>query len=234
MVSKDFDLNILQLQDLHEFTQLSTSIVKSKMNLVINAHISLMQWHLEQMFGYINIINDDEEEWECLIMDMINIIVEKTNPTSSGAMNVTVEWINDNLMADSLADSVVAILVSIDSSPASVKMTSSKHDHEHDHGTKVKTPNELTLSLDKPAHTNTDISERIYRISTLLKAQFGNALTSHNTEKAEIRFGKNEATIDYKNLSVNCNSRVLKDRIENIIKRGCNLAAPLNQFEKSV
>ena len=77
LVSKDFDLNLLQLQDLHEFTQLSTSIVKSKINLKINADISLMKWHLEQMFGFISILADDEETWECVIMDMIDISVEK-------------------------------------------------------------------------------------------------------------------------------------------------------------
>lgn len=238
IVSKDFDLNVLQLQDLQDFTLLSTSIVKSKIDLKINAHISLVEWHLQQMFGQINIINDDEEEWECLIMDMISVLVDRTK--SQGTSNyMVVEWINDNLMADSLADSVIAILYSIDSSPASVKMTSQSHDHSHENeepeanGVK-KESKELEVSLDKPGHTNTAISERIHRISSLLQAQFGDALKLSDVNKAEIAFGKNEASIDYNSLTVNCNSRVLKDRIENIIKRGCDLAAPLNQFEKSL
>lgn len=107
LVSKDFNLNLLQLQDLHEFTQLSTSIVKSKMHLKINADISLMVWHLEQMFGYINVINDDDEEWECVIMDVVDVFIDRSK---GPGLFITVEWINDNLMADSLADSVIAIL----------------------------------------------------------------------------------------------------------------------------
>lgn len=230
IVSKDFDLNVVQLQDLHEYSQLSTSIVKSKINLVINAHISLIEWHLQQMFGYINVINNDTEEWECIIMDMISVLIDKTQSTGSSNYMV-IEWINDNLMADSLADSVIAILYSIDSSPASVKMSSSSHSHNHE---SVKTEGSTEITVETPGHLKTDISERIYRISSLLKAQFGDAVKSNTDTKAEISFGKNEATIDYENLTVNCNSRVLKDRIENIIKRACGLAAPLSQFEKSV
>ena len=78
LVSKDFDLNLVQLQDLHEFTQLSTSIVKSKINLKVNADIPLMVWHLEQMFGYINIVQESDSEWECVIMDVVDIFVDKT------------------------------------------------------------------------------------------------------------------------------------------------------------
>lgn len=239
LVSKDFDLNLLQLQDLHEFTQLSTSIVKSKINLKINADISLMKWHLEQMFGFISILADDEETWECVIMDMIDISVEKNNSQSAGGLLINVEWVNDNLMADSLADSVIAILYSIDSSPASVKLTSKSCSHSHN---KVKEEVdddamiESTPPPEKNAHANSEISSRIHRITSLLKAQFGESLKTAAGEegkKATIVIGKNEAKIDYLNLTVDCNSRVLRDRIENIIKRGCGLAAPLSQYEKT-
>ncbi|RLV95614.1 Endoribonuclease YSH1 [Spathaspora sp. JA1] len=223
LVSKDFDLNLLQLQDLHEFTQLSTSFVKSKMNLRIYADISLMTYHLQQMFGYINIVNDDEEEWECVIMDSVDILVDKTKPVSSG-LNISVEWINDNLMADSLADSVIAILYSIDSSPASVKLSS--HSHSHDH---VKQEPQSST-----AHAKSEISDRISRISTLLKAQFGDALQNLQHDKATITIGKHVANIDYLNSTVECPSKVLKDRIESVIRRGCNLTAPLSQYQKTV
>ncbi|EGW33085.1 uncharacterized protein SPAPADRAFT_66091 [Spathaspora passalidarum NRRL Y-27907] len=218
LVSKDFDLNLLQLQDLHEFTQLSTSFVKSKMNLRIHADISLMIYHLEQMFGYINILNDDEEEWECVIMDVVDIFVDKTK-TGPG-LQISVEWINDNLMADSLADSVIAILYSIDSSPASVKLSSTTHTH-------VKQETES-----KSAHAKSEIADRIKRISTLLRAQFGDCLQDLDNDKATITIGKHVAKIDYLNLTVECPSKVIKDRVESVIRRGCTLTAPLSQFQK--
>lgn len=236
LVSQDFDLNLLQLEDLHEFTQLSTSVMKSKLNLRINADFALMEWHLEQMFGYLNIITNDHNKWECIIMDMINVIAEK----SGGKLNVSVEWINDNLMADSLADSVIAILYSIDSSPASVKRSSKSCSHGSEPAIKKDVEDEWPEAeekLDKFAHAETGISSRMRRISKLLKAQFGDSLKpvpDKESHEATISIGKNEAHIDLLNLTVECNSKVLKDRIENIIRRGCNLAAPLSQREKVI
>lgn len=211
LVSKDFDLNLLQLQDLNEFTQLSTSIVKSKINLKINADISLMKWHLEQMFGYIQILNDDDEEWECVIMDMIDILVDRTK---TGAMLITVEWINDNLMADSLADSVIAILYSIDSSPASVKLSSKECSHSHG----VKEEDGVTCPPEKSAHANYEIGSRIHRISSLLHAQFGDSLKSLDNDKALITIGRNEAKIDYMNLTVECGSKVLREELKMLLR----------------
>ena len=232
LVSKDFDLSFLQMQDLHEYTQLSTSILKSKISLKINADISLMKWHLEQMFGYINLVNDDEEEWECLIMDKIEVLVDRTK-TTGGGLFITVEWINDNLMADSLADSVVAILYSIDSSPASVKLSSKPHSHSVKQENGEEAEPEKPPPLPKFAHADNQISGRLARISALLRAQFGDTLNMlDNGNSAKIKIGKNEATVNLLDLQVDCGSGFLKSRIENIIKRGCGLTAPLSQYEK--
>lgn len=229
LVSKDFDLNLVQLQDLHEFTQLSTSIVKSKINLKVNADIPLMVWHLEQMFGYINIVQESDSEWECVIMDVVDIFVDKTKRPG---LYITVEWINDNLMTDSLADSVIAILYSIDSSPASVKLSSHSHSHSHDTETKLK----LEPGVKQPAeaHAISDITNRLKRIELLLKAQFGEAFKQLPEDKATVTIGKTIANVDYRTLKVECSSRVLKDRVENILKRGSLLTAPLSENTKSV
>ncbi|KAG5421624.1 YSH1 [Candida metapsilosis] len=218
LVSKDFELDLVQLQDLNEFTQLSTSIVKSKMSLKINANLSLMIWHLEQMFGYINILNDDENEWECVIMDVVDILVDRSE---SPGLFISVEWINDNLMADSLADGIIAILYSIDSSPASVKMSSSQHSHTHQ-PTHIKQEKESTSTVMK-----SDIASRISQLQLLLGAQFGESLQNLDDDKAKVSIGKSVANIDYRTLKVECASKVLKDRIETIIKRGTTLTAPL-------
>lgn len=229
LISKDFDLNLLQLEDLSEFTQLTTSVVKSNIKLKIQANISLVAWHLEQMVGYINITRDDDEAWECLIMDMIYVTIDKTQ--SSGGYEVTVEWLNNNSMTDSLADSVVAILYSVDSSPASVKLTSKAHSHDHikeeldDDAVRPEEP--------KKAHAIADISNRIRRISALLREQFGDSITKMDSQGAVVKIGNLEATVDFVALTVTCPSRVLKDRIENIIKRGCRLAAPLSYQAKA-
>lgn len=230
LISKDFDLNLLQLEDLQEYTQLSTTVVKSNMKLKIQATVPLVQWHLEQMFGSIEILQDSETAWECLIMDMIYVVVDKS--ASADGLSITVEWINFNSMADSMADSVVAILYSVDSSPVSVKLTSKSCTH----GAVKEEPSDGAVSEAaerKSAHTASDISSRIHRISTLLRSQFGDAITSMDVNSASIVIGKTEASINFRSLEVQCSSRVLKDRIENVIKRGARLAAPLCYQQKS-
>lgn len=230
LISKDFDLNLLQLEDLKEFTQLNTSVVKSNIKVKIQANVSLIRWHLEQMFGHISILHDDSERWECLIMEMIYVSVSKTD--SAEGMNISVEWINNNAMADSLADSVVAILYSVDSSPSSVKLTSKGHSHSH-----IKEePDEGNVQEEEEhkAHAIVDIKSRLHRISTLLKAQFGDSITEMSDKSATITIGKAQAKIDFHTLKIECGSKVLKDRVENIIKRGCKLTAPLSYQQKAV
>ena len=229
LISKDFDLNLLQLDDLHEFTQLTTSIVKSNIKLKIEASVSLVTWHLEQMFGYINVIEETDATWECLIMDLIYITADKSS--DSNGLCITVEWVNNNAMADSLADSVVAILYNVDSSPASVKLTSKPHSHGH---VKEEPTDDAFPEEAKTAHGLHDIGTRIHRISTLLRAQFGDSITQMDGRGAQLKVGKAEAKVDFVTLEVACPSRVLKDRIESIIKRGCRLAAPLACQPKAV
>lgn len=229
LISKDFDMNLLQLEDLQEYTQLTTSFVKSNIRLKIQASVSLILWHLEQMFGHINVVMDEEELWECLIMDMILVSVDKSTPATG--LNINVEWINNNAMADSLADSIVAILYSVDSSPASVKLTSKTHTHSHI--VKKEDSGEVATE-DKKGHQLSDISSRIHRISTLLKAQFGDAITQLDKKGAVVKIGKAEAEIDFTSLQVKCPSRVLKDRVENILKRGCKLSAPFSTNQKEI
>lgn len=227
LISKDFDLNLLQLEDLQEYTQLTTSIVKSNIRLKIQAGISLIMWHLEQMFGYINVVMDAEELWECLIMDMILVSVDKSTPATG--LNINIEWLNNNAMADSLADSIVAILYSVDSSPASVKLTSKVHAHSQE--VKEET-SDIVQKTEKKGHQLSDIGSRIHRICALLKAQFGDTITKMDMQGAVVQIGKATAEIDFTSLEVKCPSRVLKDRVENILKRGCKLSAPFSNYQK--
>lgn len=233
LISKDFDMSIMNMEDLPEFTQLTTSMVRSNIKLKVCAPISLIAWHLEQMFGYIHVVHDDNETWECLIMDMVYITVDKAEKDADG-LNINVEWINDNMMGDSLADSIVAILLSTDSSPASVKLTSPPaHCHDHDHGHDVVKKEEEDVDMVKEetprtGHAKSDVGVRILRISKLLRAQFGDAIQSMDTESATIVIGKSEVIIDFSTFTVECASKVLKERVEIILKRGAMLAAPLD------
>ncbi|KAF8005446.1 hypothetical protein HF325_000903 [Metschnikowia pulcherrima] len=175
------------------------------------------------------VVSGTDSTWECLIMDLIYITADKSS--DSNGLCITVEWVNNNAMADSLADSVVAILYNVDSSPASVKLTSKPHSHGH---VKEEPTDDALPEEAKTAHGLHDIGTRIHRISTLLRAQFGDSITLMDGRGAQLKVGKAEAKVDFVTLEVACPSRVLKDRIESIIKRGCRLAAPLACQPKAV
>ncbi|KAK2750027.1 endoribonuclease ysh1 [Onygenales sp. PD_40] len=77
---------------------------------------------------------------------------------------VEVEW-EGNMMNDGIADAVMAVLLTVESSPASVKRSTKTHTHTHTH-THTRNP-----------HANPDMTERFARLCMLLEAQFGDTIT---------------------------------------------------------
>lgn len=228
---KNFDLNLVSLSDLREHhTDLSTTVLKERQTVYVDCKKELIYWHLCQMFGEIEVVIDDEGvtifkdkdskdnqlnntqkdcELELRIMGDVKLnIINKV---------ATLEW-TQNIISDSVADSVVAILLSVDSSPASVKMTSNSC--FHDHGIR-----------------GNDVIFKIKQMSRLFVEQFGDSFSLLTNEeqiskddeiKGSITIGKNVATINFSKMVVeDCNSNPLKGRIESILGIGADLVSPL-------
>jgi cleavage and polyadenylation specificity factor subunit 3 len=121
LVVKDFQLNIMSPEDLNELGGLLTTVITQRQVVPFNAGIGLLKWHLEMMFG---VVSETELEKETgrnqqgtvlRVFDTIDVKKLTSRPNQ-----VTLEWIG-NAMNDMVADSVLAVILSIDSSPASVK-----------------------------------------------------------------------------------------------------------------
>ncbi|CAY67368.1 Putative endoribonuclease [Komagataella phaffii GS115] len=123
LVQKNFDLSLLKIQDLREYTGLTTTMIKQRQTLRSHATSSLVHYHLLQMFGYLDILIDDAEEYEVKIMDSVLLNMDKRGI-------VTVEW-GSGVINDTIADSVIAIVLTAESSPLSVKLTSKSCNHSH-------------------------------------------------------------------------------------------------------
>ncbi len=77
---------------------------------------------------------------------------------------IELEW-EGNTMNDGIADSVMAVLLTVESSPAAVKHSSSKHsDHHHEH-------------QPRNIHANLTPEERFSRLCMFLEEQFGQSIT---------------------------------------------------------
>ncbi|KOG97965.1 cleavage polyadenylation factor subunit YSH1 [Saccharomyces eubayanus] len=239
---KNFELDFLSLSDLREHhPDLSTTILRERQSVRVNCKKELIYWHILQMFGEADVLQDDDkvtnqepklksEEGDGttksgkLILQIMGDIKLTVVDTIA-----TLEWTQD-LMTDTVADSVIAILMNVDSAPASVKLSSrSCDDHEHDHDGEVQSFAQFKM----------DEVSKAKQISRLFKEQFGECFTllldkdeyinsKQNTINGVVTIGKNTAKIDFNNMKIlECNSNPLKGRVESLLNIGGNLVTPL-------
>lgn len=123
LVAKDFSYTVLAPEDLTEFTGLSTSTIVQRQRVALNVGWELARWHLEGMYGRVD-EGVDEQGYRCMrIMSVVDIKQVRQDM-------LVLEW-ESSVSNDMVADSVMALLLSIDSCPATVKMT--MHDHVCQH-----------------------------------------------------------------------------------------------------
>lgn len=131
LVAKDFSYTVLAPEDLTEFTGLSTSTIVQRQRVALTVAWELVRWHLESMYGHID-EGVDEEGVRCLrVMNVVDVKQPRTH-------ELALEW-ESSVSNDMVADSVVALLLGIDSCPASVKLT--MQEHACSHSAQKKEPN---------------------------------------------------------------------------------------------
>ncbi|CAL9738399.1 endoribonuclease Ysh1p [Monosporozyma servazzii] len=241
--NKNFDLNLVSLSDLREHhTELSTTVLRERQTVKVNCRKELVYWHICQMFGDLTVIRDDENVTGETVSKSEKI---KPNEDKKLVLQIMgdirlilvgsiaiVEW-TQGLITDTIADSVVAILMSVDSAPASVKMSSHHCDHSH------ADEHSHTHEEDSMTESNA-IAWKIKKVVDLFKEQFGDAFTlglskddgTIETTTGEIigmiTLGKHSAKINFTEMRVDeCNSNPLKGRVESILSIGGDLVSTL-------
>ncbi|KAJ1028791.1 hypothetical protein NDA16_001956 [Ustilago loliicola] len=156
LISKDFAYTILDPKDLTDFTGLSTSTIVQRQRVALAVSWDMVRWHLQGMYGRLQEGVDSEEGLRTLrIMGAVDV-------RQSARHELLVEWVS-SIANDMVADSIVALLLGIDSAPSSVKMTMHSHNHHHHHGhTETKAEGadeEMDATEDKEALTPSETSE---------------------------------------------------------------------------
>ncbi|KAI9340894.1 cleavage and polyadenylation specificity factor subunit 3 [Obelidium mucronatum] len=123
LVSKDFTYRLIDPQDLPEFTDLVSATLSQRLVISSRAPLSLVKWHLEAMYGGCKSVEDDDDAF--MVFNTVRVKNLDNN-------RLLLEWDGNNVN-DMVADSVLAIVLQAESSPASVKATRSTHKHSHDH-----------------------------------------------------------------------------------------------------
>ncbi|KAJ3328415.1 Cleavage and polyadenylation specificity factor subunit 3 [Blyttiomyces sp. JEL0837] len=126
LVSKDFTYRLISPSDLREYTDLVPTTIAQRIVLKFHSQFTLLKWHLESMYGKIQ-ENDDGS-----LMVFKTVMITKV-----GTDRICLEW-EGNSVNDMIADSVVALIMQSQISPASVKATKSTHTCSHGGSTEVK------------------------------------------------------------------------------------------------
>lgn len=228
VVEKDFQMNLLDTGDLREYSSLTTSRVFEKQTVVVEAGPELILFHLQQMFGVVEILDETKETCEYKVMQAVKIVYEMGGGKPSTA---TIEW-EANIMNDAIADSVLAVLLSVDSSPASVKMSSTSCSHDHEHI--VKNEEKVKTEENKETVLSLDAQRQINRVSRLMKAQFGDCYKVDG-DNVTIEIDGKYAKLNFNDVTVvESNNEALRQRVIHVIERAVETAAPLSTHSGSI
>ena len=193
LVQNDFKLSLMAPEDLREYAGLTTTTIHCKQRLTLSAAgIDLIKWALEGTFGSIEeisakskpetngIINGSSKKHDEDVDGMIEREQDATAFLIMGSVivryasggEVTVEW-EGNMLNDGIADAVLAVLFSVESSPAAAKQSAVNGHHSHKH------PVEGGSNI----HANVTPEQRLERLCMFLEAQFGDQVSPTETPR---------------------------------------------------
>ncbi|KAL8872512.1 MAG: hypothetical protein Q9174_001869 [Haloplaca sp. 1 TL-2023] len=183
LVQNDFKMSLMAAEDLREYAGLNTTSVLCKQRITLSAAgIDLIRWALEGTFGAIEEIgakkkkksiaeqpqtngngvvphNGDVEEMDHFPHPIAYLVMGCVIVRYHNSGEVEIEW-EGNMQNDGVADAVLAVLFTVESSPAAVKQSSQNHRHSHTHSK-------------RNPHANITPEERYSRLCLFLEAQFG-------------------------------------------------------------
>jgi cleavage and polyadenylation specificity factor subunit 3 len=144
LVQNDFKISLMAPEDLKEYAGLTTTTILCRQHITLSAAgVDLIRWALEGTFGAIkeskmtdeNIDGKEKEskmnghdaadeeisrdQMKFTVMDCVTVLVRPGG-------RVEVEW-EGNVINDGIADAVLAVLFTVESSPAAVKRTPSRN-----------------------------------------------------------------------------------------------------------
>ncbi|KAE8147476.1 beta-lactamase-like protein [Aspergillus avenaceus] len=193
LVQNGFDLSLMAPDDLREYAGLTTTTITCKQHITLSsASMDLIKWALEGTFGAIEEIGTKVKD-EPLDNDLSKVPAEEHKMKEEAAdeeipmegersylvmgcvviryfprtREVELEW-EGNMMNDGVADAVMAVLLTVESSPASVKQSAKQMHHHHHHHEELEIPN---------PHAQLGSEERFTRLLMMLEAQFGSDIS---------------------------------------------------------
>lgn len=211
LVQNGFKLSLMAPEDLREYAGLTTTIILCRQHITLaSAGVDLIKWALEGTFGSIeevgipkleiesmrnghvkdedqNGVTGEEADEEIMLEPQRTFLIMGciTLKWSGREKQIELEW-EGNTANDGIADAVMAVLMTVESSPAAVKHSSSKSHHHHDHGSN----GDVKL---RGRHANVSAQDRFGRLCMFLEEQFGEGVTP--IEKPLVKLADNKESV---------------------------------------
>ncbi|KAE8164887.1 beta-lactamase-like protein [Aspergillus tamarii] len=193
LVQNGFNLSLMAPDDLREYAGLTTTTITCKQHITLSsASMDLIKWALEGTFGAVEEIgpktdtkeeNVEGEKGSKEVSKLKEEAADEEIPIENEqaylvmgcvviryfprTREVELEW-EGNMMNDGVADAVMAVLLTVESSPASVKQSAKQKHHHHHHHDSLELPN---------PHSQLGPEERFARLLMMLEAQFGSEIS---------------------------------------------------------
>lgn len=149
LVQNDFKMSLMAAEDLREYAGLNTTSIMCKQKITLSAAgVDLIRWALEGTFGAVEeigakkkkvvddtaVVNgngvhlheDADEEIDHSPHPVAYLVMGCVIVRYQNSGEVEVEW-EGNMLNDGIADAVLAVLFTVESSPAAVKRKFWKH-----------------------------------------------------------------------------------------------------------
>ncbi|KAJ1906039.1 endoribonuclease ysh1 [Coemansia sp. IMI 209127] len=229
LVEKDFNYTLLDVDDLHEFTGITPVVVEQQLRVPYSSAFGLLQHHLEQMFGDLPLTKETSNSGTTHILriyDAVDVV------HSSWKAGVEIEW-EGNALNDMVADSVVAVVLNIESSPASVKLTQGAcdgHSHSNSHN---HSPSSSNKHDDKPGAAelapmrSSHAADISVKLALFMKQQFTHVEHDADQKKLVVRLNELSASVSTATLDIETDSPLLQSRIAAIVARVQHTMRPL-------
>ncbi|CAI8493566.1 unnamed protein product [Hanseniaspora opuntiae] len=239
--TENFEIGLVAVDNIREFhSDLKTTIVKERQSLMIHCKKELIYWHITQMYNDIKILQDDENITHQIPEDekvekektVLKLEILKSLILTIEGNLATLEW-SQSMLNDVLADSLMTILLSLDSMPVSVKMTHKEHSHgdvKVEENDEILPPKEeqLVENVKNMSRKEEEFIEKLTIVADLFKEQFGDSFQLHlpsdlfdldtSDIKGILNVGSHKAIIDFKTFAIEeCSSNALKGRIEALL-----------------
>lgn len=191
LVQNDFKLSLMAPEDLKEYAGLTTTTIICRQRITLGAAgVDLIKWALEGTFGTVSVVSSEkpetngtstkkeeaaDEELPRHEDTVFDIMGGSVRITCRDRGEIELEW-EGNATNDSVADAVMAVLMTVESSPAAVKQSSQLHSHDHGRGSSDDDnpkANGISKKKAKNLHANVTPEEKLSRLCMFLEAQFG-------------------------------------------------------------